>query len=173
MMEDYILTVTSEIKAWTANVLPGEAEDFMRKTSEMARNSGSQVLVLKGDLVFGSDHVRSAFYHARKAIEEGRNASDSIAMETLLYSSGERQLSAAIKKMSVDKETESVAVVNLSGAHLKPGQDWREMPRIPSAVDPADLRRFGISDSELGTVSEERAVELVLERVAAVDILKK
>jgi len=172
-MEDEIDSGTAGLKAWTVRVRVGEAEDLLNRVSKTARGSGSEVLVLKGDLVFGADHVRCALYHARKAIEERRNASDSLAMETLLYSSGERQLSSAIKKMSVDKETESVAVVNLSGAHLKPGQDWREMPRIPSAVDPADLRRFGISDSELGTVSEERAVELVLERVAAVDILKK
>ena len=131
------------------------------------------MLVVKGELVFGSDHMRSALYHARKAIEKGRNSSDSIAMETLLYSSGERQLSSAIRKMSVDGETESVAVVLLSGPGLKPGGDWEEIPRTPPAVDMARLKKFGISDRELETVSRDRAVELVMERVAAVDILKK
>jgi tRNA threonylcarbamoyladenosine modification (KEOPS) complex Cgi121 subunit len=37
----------------------------------------------------------------------------------------------------------------------------------------AGLRRFGVSDRELETISGERAFELVMERVASVDILKK
>jgi tRNA threonylcarbamoyladenosine modification (KEOPS) complex Cgi121 subunit len=94
-------------------------------------------------------------------------------METLLYSSGERQLGSAIKKMSVDRETESVAVVRLSGTGLVPEQGWQEIPRRPPAVDMAGLRRFGVSDRELETISVERAFELVMERVASVDILKK
>ena len=172
-MDDHILEATSELKAWTTRVRPGEAEDFMRNVSKAGRESGSELLVLKGDLVFGSDHMRSAFYHARKAIEEGRNASDSVAMETLLYSSGERQLSTAIKKMSVNEETETVAIISLGVTELEPGHDWRKMPKIPESVDTADLKRFGILDPELETVSRERAVELVLERVASVDVLKK
>ena len=172
-MEDQIERATAEVRAWTMRVKKGEAERLMKEISEAARVSSSEVLVIKGELVFGLDHVRSALYHARKAIEEGRNASESIAMETLLYSSGERQLSSAIKKMSVDGETENVAIVRLHGAGVKPGDNWVEMPRRPRAVDTAELRRFGISDRELETVSREKAVELVMERVAAVDILKK
>lgn len=154
-------------------VRKGEAEEFMRSVSEAARTAGSEVLIVKGEFVFGSDHMRSALYHARKAIREGRNASDSVAMETLLYSSGERQLGSAIKKMSVDRDTESVAIARLSGTDLVPEEGWKEIPRIPPAVDMADLRRFGVSDRELETVPGKSAFELVLERVASVDILKK
>jgi tRNA threonylcarbamoyladenosine modification (KEOPS) complex Cgi121 subunit len=172
-MEDHICKATAELKAWTLRVRKGEAESLLRTVSEAARETGSQVLVVKGELVFGSDHMRSALYHARKAIEMGSNSSDSVAMETLLYSSGERQLNSAIRKMSVDGETESVAVILLSGPDVKPEESWKEMPRTPPAVDLARLRKFGISDCELGTISKERADELVMERVAAVDILKK
>lgn len=172
-MEDHICKATAELNAWTVRVRKGEAESLLRTVSEVARETGSQVLVVKGEHVFGSDHMRSALYHARRAIKMGSNSSDSVAMETLLYSSGERQLNSAIKKMSVDGETESVAVIFLSGPGLKPGESWKEMPRTLPAVDLARLRKFGISDSELGTISKERAVELVMEKVAAVDILKK
>ena len=172
-MEDQIDKATANLRAWTVRVRKGEAEDFLRRVSEAAQAGGSEVLVVKGELVFGSDHMRSALYHARKAIQEGRNASDSVAMETLLYSSGERQLGSAIKKMSVDRETESVVVVRLSGTGLVPEQGWQEIPRRPPAVDMAGLRRFGVSDRELETISVERAFELVMERVASVDILKK
>lgn len=172
-MEDQIDKETANLKAWTVRVRKGEAEDFLRRVSEAARAGGSEVLIVKGEFVFGSDHIRSALYHARKAIQEGRNASDSVAMETLLYSSGERQLGSAIKKMSVDRDTESVVVVRLSGTGLVPEEGWKEIPRIPTAVDIAGLRRFGVSDRELETISGERAFELVMERVASVDILKK
>ena len=172
-MEDQISKGTAKLKAWTVQVRKGEAENLLRWVSETARETGSEALVVREDLVFGSDHMRSALYHAKKAIDEGRNSSDSVAMETLLYSSGERQLSSAIKKMSVNKETESVAVVLLSGAGFKPGEGWNEMPRIPPSVDGAKLTQFGISEREVETVAPERAIELVMERVAAVDIQKK
>jgi tRNA threonylcarbamoyladenosine modification (KEOPS) complex Cgi121 subunit len=91
----------------------------------------------------------------------------------MLYASGERQLANAIKKMSVGKDTVNVAVACLSnvGFHAEPG--WEEMPESLSSVDIAKLKAFGISDRELGTITTSKVAELVLEKVAAVDILKK
>ena len=172
-MKDDMKRVTKDLRGWTVRVPKGKAEDLLKGVTARARMTGSEVLVLKSDLVFGSDHIKAAMYHARKAMDEDRNASDSLAMETLLYSSGERQLSSAISKMSVDSDTEEVAVFSLGGAALTPEIDWKEMPGILERVDEARLTRFGISARELETVSAGRGIELVLEKVAAVDILKK
>lgn len=172
-MRDEVEEATMGLRVWTASVPKGQAEDLLRRVTAVGRSAGADVLVMKGEHVFGSDHVRTALYHARRAIRERTNASDSVAMETLLYSSGERQLSSATKKMSVDKDTEEVAIISLAGTGLRPEPGWEEMPRTPKSVDRTRLIRFGITDRELTSVSPERAVELVLERVAAVDIVKK
>ncbi|HIH02159.1 TPA: hypothetical protein HA259_08895 [Thermoplasmata archaeon] len=163
----------SAVPVWTIEVERGDAKDVMDSIISRAAESGATVLVLDGRMVFGSDHVASAAFHARRAIAEGRNASDSLLMETLLYASGERQLSSAIGKMSVSESTTCVALALLSGERFDPGEDWREMNRKPSEPDLESLRRFGVGAEEMTTVGPERASELVLERVAAVDIIKK
>jgi tRNA threonylcarbamoyladenosine modification (KEOPS) complex Cgi121 subunit len=93
-------------------------------------------------------------------------------METLLYASGERQLSAAIKKMSVSDQTEELVVAQLSGGPLEPLEAWRELGDTTDLT--ADrLLRFGVTKTELSTIGERSPLDLVLEKVAAVDILKK
>jgi len=138
-----------------------------------ATEAGAQVLVVDGALVFGKDHLRSALFHALRAIEEGTNASKSIPMETLLYASGERQLSAAIKKMSVSEDTEEVVVARLTRDTIEPDPSWQPMSEEAMQVTVERLRAFGITDRELATVGADRGRELVLERVAAVDIQKR
>ena len=173
MPEDGLGHDPPRLSAWTMEVRQGDAKGVMDSVISKASESGAAVLVLDGSMVFGSDHLASAAFHARRAVAEGRNASDSILMETLLYASGERQLSSAIDKMSVSDSTTSVAVALISGEGFDPGRGWAEMARRPQAVDPESLRRFGIGPAETGTVGPEEAAELVLERVAAVDLIKK
>ncbi len=161
------------IDAWAIEVAPGEAPTLMDSLLVRASDEGASVLVLDGGMVFGKDHLASALMHARRAIAEGRNASDSLQMETMLYSSGERQLGSAIRKMSVTEETTSVVAALLDGERFHPGEGWRDLPRISESLDPEALGRFGIGGPELETIAPEKAAELVLERVANVDLTKK
>lgn len=172
-MTDTLDADTSRLRAWSVRVPKGRAPQFMKGLSEKARAAGVNILVLRGDLVFGSDHLRSALFHAKRAIREGTNSADALEMETLLYASGERQLSTAISKMSVDADTEEVVVALLSEGDLTKDADWRTLEPRPSGASVEALRRFGISDAEISTVSEDRLGDIVLERVAAVDILKR
>lgn len=157
---------------WERDVATGEAKAVMDGVLAGTAASGSEALVMDGDMVFGADHVASALHHAAKAIAEGRNASDSLAMETLLYASGERQLSSAIRKMSVGLETTRVVVAVLEG-RFEPGEGWRPLPPSEGPVERTRLERFGLTEREMSTVAQERLSELVLERVAAVDVIKK
>jgi len=172
-MEDLVAKATRHVRVWAVKIPRGEADGFLKRVSEMGKSSGIEVLVLEGDLVFGADHIRSAFYHARKATDEGRNSSENISMETLLYASGERQLSSAIKKMSVDEETEQVAVVQVTPGSLKPDDSWTVMPDVLQNIEIQRLERFGIGEDVLDTIADDKAFELVLEKVASVDIMKK
>jgi tRNA threonylcarbamoyladenosine modification (KEOPS) complex Cgi121 subunit len=161
------------IAAWSREVAQGEGQKVMDSMLLKASATGARILVLDGSMVFGSDHLASALYHARKAVLEGRNASDSLQMETLLYSSGERQLSSAIRKMSVSGASVVVVVARLSEDEFEPGDGWTALPRRPESVDVDSLRRYGINPSEAGTTPEYLLSDLVLERVANVDLMKK
>lgn len=113
-------------------------------------------LALDAGEVCGLDHLRSALWHARRSFERGENVSKRLLMETLLYASGERQLSIAIQKMGV-KDGSSDAVLIL----------------LDHDVD-GTLTELGLHrDDTLITVSDEGRTEDALERVALVDILKR
>ena len=167
-MED----ATKLLRAWTVRTERGKAKTLMAKILAGKDLTNTDVLVASADMIFGMDHLRSALYHAERAIEDGTNSSDSLAMETLLYASGERQLSTAIKKMSVSDQTEELVAAQLAGGPLEPDETWQELDEETDLT--ADrLLRFGATRTELSTLGERSPLELVLERVAAVDILKK
>jgi KEOPS complex subunit Cgi121 len=163
----------THVIAWALAVKEGLAGEVMGTVIKEANSQDASVLVLDGDMVFGSDHLASALYHASKAIQEDRNASDSLQMETLLYASGERQLSSAIKKMSVSDSTTVVVAVLVSESEFHPGEGWTEVPRRAGPLDSERLRRFGIGLEEASTIDPSDLADLVLERVANVDLIKK
>ncbi len=168
--EDPVVSSTKDLKAWIVTNTEGRPKDLLRRLSTSQPKAEANILMMRADMVFGMGHLRSALYHARRAISERTNSSDSLAMETLLYASGERQLSSAITKMSADETVNDVVIASLNGT-LRPEAGWRELGE-PSGDPPIErLRRFGIEGPELETCPHP--TELVLERVAAVDILKK
>lgn len=162
-----------ELEAWSTAVKVGDGPKRMDAVTAAAAEGGAEVLVLDGAMVFGKDHLRSALYHATRAIEDGSNSSESVLMETLLYASGERQLSAAIKKMSVSEGTSELVVARLTAGDFEPGPGWSPVPDRLPVLDRGRLLRFGITAEELRTVHPEKISELVLEKVAAVDIMKR
>src|SRR5512137_206335 len=113
-MEDPVMDATRVLEVWSVKTVQGSAEALLESVKTDAAAAKVDVLVLRADRIFGADHLKSALYHAIKAINEKRNASDSLAMETLLYASGERQLSTAIKKMAIDQDTTEVVVTKLT-----------------------------------------------------------
>lgn len=171
--QDPVDSDTKDLRVWLVKVRPGGAKELRDGVVGAAKKAKIEVLVLRSDMVFGSDHLRSALYHAKRAIREGRNASDSLSMETLLYASGERQLNTAIKKVAVDDGCEEVVIAQLTPGSIDIGASWAPMPGIKARHETDDLIKFGVTLEELANIDPERALDLVLERVAAVDVLKK
>ncbi len=172
-MDDPVAGATEGLTVWFARVPRGEAVAHRDRILADAASAGAQVLVIRGDMVFGSDHLRSALYHAKRAMSEGSNSSDSLPMETLLYASGERQLGVAIRKMSVDQSSEEIAIAQISGAELPKGDEWRVMAPIRKDLPDSVLEKFGVSEKELQTTASGRRMDLILERIASVDVMKK
>jgi len=136
---------------------------------------GRSVRLLNADLVFGIDHVISAFRKAARAMDEGQNVSDSLATETMLYMSGCRQIQEAVELFGLQKGSGTVVCLADEGcaagsiaSELKLNEDDGVL-----SAEGKELHRFGIRESEIETVPKGRADDLVLERVAGVDIKKK
>ncbi len=172
MPEGLLSPSVKDLNVWQLEVTPGKAKSVMQRLLDTAEEAKAEVLIVDGKFVFGREHLASAIFHAHRAIVEGRNSSKSLAMESLLYASGERQLNAAIKKMGVSDSTSSIVVVHLGGGPLSPSGEWTPLPEN-LVTDKERLAQYGITETELQTVDPGRFSDLVLERVASVDVIKK
>ncbi len=120
------------------------------------RESKGDGIALDADEVFGMDHIISALKHAERAFERGENVSSRLLMETLLYASGERQISLAIERMGV-----------------KPGKG-RTVLLLEGSQKEEALSRLGLTeDPSLIGADDDAQTKEALERVAMVDILKR
>jgi KEOPS complex subunit Cgi121 len=145
----------------------------------------SEVQFFDGGRVAGKEHLEIAVINASHASKSGIGISRSLAMETLLYASAQRQIDAAITRAGVDQASKIVGFVAFSqseedakvlegriaqivGAELNEEllDDWSEKKTRSIA------ELYGISTTELEAVKMprekiERAImRAVVERVA-------
>ncbi|HKZ88827.1 MAG TPA: KEOPS complex subunit Cgi121 [Thermoplasmata archaeon] len=162
---------------WTLVGARGAVRDpsgVLKAAQAWAANRGAEVLLADARAVFGRRHVESAILHAERAQREGRMTAHSVAMESLLYLSGQRQVSHAIRVAGLREDTIATAVLAFgldAVDELVASLGWT---RDDTVLEPGgkSLASLGVSPSEEKTVSDTRREELALERVALVDVLK-
>ena len=159
-----------------------DSEEFVKATRK-ALPENAWVQFFDAGLVATWQHLYFAVLNALLAFKNERNVSKSVAMETMLYASAQRQIQKAIDFMGVKCASADVAVVII-------GQSAESVKAVLSEVskcvgekpDDAVLEisqdkverireAFGITDAELEAVSEkdngkDALVDLVIERVA-------
>ncbi|MEF8879932.1 MAG: KEOPS complex subunit Cgi121 [Candidatus Thermoplasmatota archaeon] len=158
-----------------------DVEVFLKQVRNYFEKHGVSAQVFDADMIYGKNHLISAVKHAERAIENGANSADSLEMEVLLYASGERQLKNAIPKMGVKPGRGNIAFVllkqkntDISDKMIGKMLDVFKLKRNDKVLegDPYILKKFGIKDEELETVSKDKYEDLILEKVALVDIIK-
>ena len=156
-------------------------ETFLKNINNFSKEHNVLIQTFDANVIFGKNHILSAVAHAQRAIDRKTNTTNSLEMEILLYSSGERQLKLAIPKMGVKKGKTKIAVVfleekkvNLSNQEINEFLNLVSLNRNDKVLegDKNTLRLFGIDDNEIETVTKEKYGNLILEKVAMVDILK-
>lgn len=153
-------------------------EKFLQKALAFLSNYDpkDEILLqfLDADKVLGEGHIHSAVEHAYRAFERKENISATKAMEVLIYAAGEPQISNALEKIGLKDGCERIAIVCdgrldiedlLTRLNLKRNDEVLKYKKFK-------LREFGISDDEISAVDEEKLKDLVLERVAMVDVRK-
>ena len=152
----------------------GKVSDPEELYLTLQRMGHGSAAVMNPDKVCGKEHLMSAATHAQRAFERGNNSSSSLGLETVLYASGERQISRALEKMGLIPGSEEVALVLFD---LDPDDaiEGLGMARDDGVLECTleKLRAFGITDEELNAVPRELMCDLVLERVAFVEIIKR
>ncbi len=153
-------------------------EGFLKKINEFSKDNNCIIQMFDADLIYGKDHLKSSLEHAKRAFENRTNTSNSLEMEILLYASGERQLKKAIPKMGVKIGDAKIAFVIISekknnkiiDEFIKKFNFVRNDKVLKGNSD--TLKKFGINKAEINTVKKDKYCDLILEKVAMVDIIK-
>ena len=158
-----------------------DINSFLKKIITLSSRYDMVIQVVNADFVYGKDHLFSAVEHTIRSFKNRMNSLNSLSLEMLLYASGERQIQKAIEKIGIKKGNQKIAFIFiteddrkildaevehvLSSLNLK-----RDDKVLEGGVD--TLKRFGITEDELSTIPESKYGDLLLEKVALVDIIK-
>jgi tRNA threonylcarbamoyladenosine modification (KEOPS) complex Cgi121 subunit len=113
--------------------------------------TGNNIQFFDGGHIAGKEHLEIAAINASHAFKSGINISRSLAMETLLYASAQRQIDAAIAKIGVTGDSETVGLIAFSETE----HDVRVLEdRIARAV------RAELNEGLLDEWSEKKALNI-------------
>ena len=157
-------------------------DGIRKKTKEVS------VQFFNANLIAGPEHLYFATLNALKAFESNLNISNSLAVETLLYASAQRQIKKAVELLGIKAESSKVAVLVIAETEAKARETLESISKlIPGLCDDNVIELsdekfeiirelFGISDLELEAKMEKKGFEkealvnLVIEHMALLAI---
>lgn len=158
-----------------------DINSFLKKIITLSNRYDMVIQVFNADFVYGKDHLFSAVEHTIRSFKNRMNSLNSRSLEMLLYASGERQIQKAIEKIGIKNGNQKIAFIFIKENNRKISDD--EVEHVLSSLnlkrddkvlegDVDTLKRFGITEDELSTIPKSKYGDLLLEKVALVDIIK-
>ena len=150
-----------------------DVEIFLSKIKEMGNGKDTVILALDADKLAGKKHLMFAIEKAIDSFKTGRNIANDLGKEIMLYASGTRQINRAMK-IGVHNGNNNIALVaigedvDLSAFDIMP----KDVLQYEGSKSRALMDIFNITDEEIKAAGVDKIPELVLERVALVDVLK-
>lgn len=162
------------IRILEGTIFINDTELFLKKVKEIGKGKDYVIQVLDADKLAGIEHVIFAVEKAMNSFKKGCNIANDLGKEIMLYAAGTRQINRAIK-IGVHNGENNIALVaigeemDLSGFYeITPGNVLEyEVSKNRALMD-----IFNITDDEIKAVGADKIPELVLERVALVDVSK-
>jgi tRNA threonylcarbamoyladenosine modification (KEOPS) complex Cgi121 subunit len=177
-LEKYGKTV--EISGYR-NISFQAAETYLKANRQKAQHIDTQFF--DADLIATSEHLYVAIVNALASFKDKTNISKSLAMETMLYASAQRQIQKAIERSGIKPESQNMAVLIIGNDAKSVEVALKSVTKDLGAMrDEAVLeltqtkiakikKGFDISDRELLSATrcedhEAAVVALVIERMA-------
>lgn len=147
--------------------------EFIGQVNSLQDSLDTTLQLFDASVIFGSDHLVSATNHALRSWGREEQLAKTLGMEILLYAAGDRQISLAVEKMGFSESTENFAGVVVGDVDIDQVLGKLELIRDDSTLDgKKDTARFGLLEEEIEMVGKDRVQDLVLERVALLDVRK-
>jgi KEOPS complex subunit Cgi121 len=152
---------------------------FLRDLKDIAENHQTHVICFNADRIAGRVHAAAAVSLALRAFREGENISNSLEMESLLFAAGSRQCSIAAS-FGIHEGDNRVYICCFPERE----EIWTALEQlfqfVPENWDTIDREKraflitaYAISSDELAVAGgDDRIVDLVLERVALLQVMR-
>lgn len=159
-----------------------DTDEFLKRTSK-GTPSNVETQFFNAELIATWQHLYFAALNALTAFKNGDNFSKSLAMETMLYASAQRQIRKATDIIGIKPDSKKVAMVvigekpeevqlALSGISKKiKGKADETVLELTDQKAAMIKKAFGISNEELTTVmkghdQQKALVDIVIEKMA-------
>lgn len=151
---------------------------FLSWLRAISTRNNVSIVCFNAELMAGQEHVISAMFHAKRATNKGTCISSTFEIEALLYAAGSRQCQDAAK-FGVHKGLNNcylcIYPVNpqvwsdLFTVMTVSADDWEQMTDIKINILTSV---FGITNEEIAVTGKDRIKDLILERVALLEVNK-
>jgi KEOPS complex subunit Cgi121 len=150
----------------------------LQQVRQIGSRYGVVIILFNAEMMAGLPHVHSALRHAFRACDQGTAISSSPEMEALLYASGSRQCRVGVRfgvhsgknlvYLCICPGNDEVRRIFLKRGEVLDG-DWDViLPEKKARL--MDL--FGITSQELEVAGQSRITDLILERVALLEVYR-
>jgi KEOPS complex subunit Cgi121 len=152
-----------------------DTEKFLQKLKKISKDKNIILQALDADKLAGEEHIMFAVQKAINSFKTGRNIANDLAKEIMLYAAGTRQINKALK-LGVHNGENNIALVTV-GEDIDVLSEFNEIIAKPvlqynKSKNQVLMEIFNITEEEIKSVGDDKIPELVLERVALVDVIK-
>lgn len=165
-------------KIMPATCVISDLSDFLGAVRTISESLGTHIICFDAEKLAGVAHARMAVAHAARAWASKSPIAKTFEMEALLYAAGSRQTSLG-SSFGVHIGRNNIYVCSFPfregiWENLSPLMDFFKENDpwgiIDSEKESALMRLFDITPLELSTLMEETVQDLVLERVALLEV---
>ena len=156
-----------------------DLREFLKTLNNISSANNVTIQALDADKIAGERHVLFAVKKATDSMEANTNVANDLGVEIMRYAAGERQIEKAFSMGLHDGENRVVFALvgeeqSISSASTALLDIIDEKPLIDYSPSKREsiISQFNITKSEIGAVGEDKIPDLVIERVALVDVLK-
>lgn len=154
---------------------PLKLDDVLFVAKKANRLAPTQVV--RDDRIVGMDHIRTAVLHALRSMAEGRARAERPEVEFTRYLAARRTIRDAIDHVGLPDGASTGIIVSF-GPHRHDaiehivGQLGLHEDDALIVADGEHLRAFGVTETQLSATSPARRLDIVLEMVASVDLMR-
>jgi len=151
---------------------------FLQKIRTIAESFDAHIICFNAGMLAGKRHARKALRHAVRSFHNGSMVSNTLEMEALLFAAGSRQCSIAAL-FGIHEGDNAMFVC------CYPPREgvWDALTPLLNITDQDGdiigpqkraylMELFGITKEEMATCSGDRITELVLERIALLEVYR-